>query len=298
MEQRHATFVRRLAQADRNCTNSGNDPQPFQLLPGMGALTDIEHPAWDRSWPGLTALDVDDLEELGYVRVLERTGLKRVFALTVKGRTAGAQLDQTANFPVSPGGGRAPSAPDTLRWLVQQADANPAILDLPTRILDLAITQGVIEHNGRNALARRIRELVNQGFLTADFADFDQGSDEQLLANTQNLALTVAAHREAGETAASSARAAPVTNIYNTIVNSQIAGGNITNTTTFVDVLVQVEQALDQLDGVAPEDREEAKGLLRRLLGKGAEIGGEVITDTAGALVSAALSKVLGLPPG
>src|SRR4051794_16981491 len=97
MEQRHATLLRRLAQADRNWANAGNDPQTFQLLPGMCALTDINHPAWDRSWPGLTALDVDELEELGYVRVLERSGLKPVFALTVAGRAAGAQLEQGRN---------------------------------------------------------------------------------------------------------------------------------------------------------------------------------------------------------
>src|SRR3954453_10141182 len=111
MEQRHATFLRRLAQADRNWSQAGNDPEPFHLLPGMGDLSDINHPAWDRSWPGLTSMDVDDLEELGYVRVLKRSGLDRVFALTVAGRTAGAQLDQVVTTPTSPGGGRAPSAP-------------------------------------------------------------------------------------------------------------------------------------------------------------------------------------------
>ena len=277
---------------------AGNDPEEFQLLGLGGMQRAIRHPAWDNSWPTPTPADIDELEELDYVRISAGHGNQRTFALTVKGRSAGKQLDQAASFPVSPDGGRAPSALDTLRWLVQEADANPAILDLPTRILDLAVSQGVIEHNGRGALARRIRELVNQDYLTADLSDFDQASDEQLLANTQNLALTVAAHREAGDAPQSGAPAAPITNIYNTIVNSQIAGGDITNATTIVDVLVQVEQALDQLDDVEPEVREEAKGLLRRLLGKGAEIGGEVVTDTAGALVSAALSKVLGLPPG
>lgn len=298
MEQRHATFIRRLAQADRNWVETGNDPQSFQLLPGMGDLSDINHPAWDRSWPGLTTSDVDDLEELSLVRVLERDGLKRVFALTVKGRAAGAQLDQAATFPQSPGGGRAPSASDTLSWLAREAGANPAILDLPTRILDLAITQGMIEHNGRGALARRIGQLIDEGFLTADVYDFDGASAEQRLANTQNLAFTVAGEREAREAPTSSTPAAPITNIYYTIVDSQIAAGDITNATTIVQVLEQVEQALDELEDVEPEVKEQAKGLLRRLLGKGAEIGGEVVSDTAGALVSAALSKYLGLPPG
>jgi hypothetical protein len=298
VEQRHATFLRRLAQADRNWTDAGNDPQPFQLLPGMGALRDLEHPAWDRSWPGPTALDVDDLEELGYVRVLERDGLKRVFALTVKGRTAGKQLDQATTIPLSSGGGRAPSAVDTLHWLVREADAEPAILDLPTRILDRAVSQGVIEGNGREAMARRIRELANQGYLTGVFPGNDQFTAGQELANAQDLSLTVKAHRETQDAPASSGPAAPITNIYNTIVNSQVAGGDITNTTTIVDVLAKVEVALDQLDDVEPEVKEEAKGLLRRLLGKGAEVGGEAVSDTAGALLSALLSKVLGLPPG
>ncbi len=298
MEQRHSNLLHHLAHATRNWAQAGNDPEEFQLLDLGGMQRTIQHPAWDSSWPTPTPVDVDELEELEYVRISAGHGNQRTFALTVKGRTAGKQLDQAATVPAAPGGGRAPSALDTLRWLAREADANPAILDPPTRILDLAVSQGVIEHDGRGALARRIRELVNQDYLTADFPDFDQASDEQLLANTHNLALTVAAHREAGEAPPSGAPAAPIANIYNTIVNRQIAGGDITSTTTIVDVLVQVEQALDHLDDVEPEVREEAKGLLRRLLGMRAEIGGEVVPDTAGALVSAALSKVLGLPPG
>jgi hypothetical protein len=298
VEQRHAIFLRRLAQANRSWIQAGHDPVSFQALPTFGAHRTLEHPAWDDSWPAPSLLDIDELEELSYVRVSERDTTKRVFALTVKGRTAGEQLDQAPTTPTSPGGGRAPSAPAVLHWLVRETDANPAILDLPVRILDLAVSQGMIEHNGRNALVRRIRELAIEGYLTGVFPGIDQFTAEQELVNAQELALTVKAHREAREASASSVPVGPITNIYNTIVNSQVAGGDITNSTTIVDVLVQIEQALDQLDEVELEVKEEAKGLLRRLLGKGAEVGGEVVSDTAGVLVSAMLSKYLGLPPG
>jgi hypothetical protein len=37
VEQRHATFLRRLAQAHRTCADDGNDPEEFQLL-GLGGM--------------------------------------------------------------------------------------------------------------------------------------------------------------------------------------------------------------------------------------------------------------------
>jgi hypothetical protein len=75
VEERHAIFLRRLTQAHENWAQAGNDPEEFELLPTGGMEREVVHPAWNSSWPTPTHLDIDDLEELSYVRVLERRGI-------------------------------------------------------------------------------------------------------------------------------------------------------------------------------------------------------------------------------
>ena len=163
MEERHAIFLRRLTQAFQNWAQSGNDPEQFELRHRGAMEREVAHPAWNDSWPTPTHLDIDELEELGYVRVLDRSGKRRLFALTVRGRSAGARLDEAVTFPVSAGGGRAPIPLKTLQWLLAAVEAEPGVLDVPSQILDRAVAEGVIEPDGREALARRVRGLANEG---------------------------------------------------------------------------------------------------------------------------------------
>ena len=86
--------------------------------------------------------------------------------------------------------------------------------------------------------------------------------------------------------------------LYGNIVNSQIAAGDITNTTTFISILARAEIEIDALEGVNPETKDQARGLIRTMLGRGASAGGEVVTEAAGALAAAVLSKLLGLHLG
>lgn len=85
MEQRLATALHRLGQADRALRDRGQDPEPFLLIYSANGPAAIKHPAWNNSWPLPTAEDIDDLEELRYVRT-EPGGVKRTFSLTVSGR--------------------------------------------------------------------------------------------------------------------------------------------------------------------------------------------------------------------
>jgi hypothetical protein len=200
-------------------------------------------------------------------------------------------------FPIPGPQGPAPSPINTLQWLVAAVEAEPGILDTPRQVLDRAVTEGLIEAGAREALARRIRDLADEGYLTGTFPNVDQLSAEQELTNANDLALTIKAYREAQSPPIDRTSAAPIS-VYYSIINSQVAGGNITTSTTFLSVLAEIEGALGGLDDVEPEVKEEAQGLLRRLLGKSAAASGEVVTDAAGALVSALLAKYLHLPPG
>jgi hypothetical protein len=294
MEQRHRTTLRRAAQADRNLERDGQGPEEFHLVHTGGMQSEIDHPRWDRSWPTPTEHDIDDLDELGLVRITNQNGKTRSFVPTIKGREQGRALDDAATFPVSAGDGRAPDAAATLGWLVAAAGGAPEILDLPRRIVDQAVTDGLIDFGGREAFARRILQLHAEGYLSGTLLDFDQISPEQALTGAQNLTLTMKAH-EATRPQQPTSSGTSIT-VYGDLVESQIAAGDIDNTTTFVSILITAEAEIDGLTGVAPETKDEAKSLIRTMLGRGARTGGQVVTEAAGALVASVISKLLGLP--
>ena len=100
--------LRRLAQADKRLQEDGCEPEAFHLHYGAAMEREIHHPRWDHSWATPSEHDVDDLAELGLLRISAQEGKTRSFALTMKGRTHGQALDDAVSFPVSAGSGRAP----------------------------------------------------------------------------------------------------------------------------------------------------------------------------------------------
>src|SRR4051812_16826674 len=93
MEARLAELLKRIGQADSILRDRGRDPEPFLLIYAGGMTRDIDHSGWNESWPTPTAEDIDDFEELGLVRTDDPgKGIKRKFALTVKGRQQAAVL--------------------------------------------------------------------------------------------------------------------------------------------------------------------------------------------------------------
>jgi hypothetical protein len=93
MERRLAEHLRRLGQADRNWARGGRDPRPFLLLYRGGLERSIEHPGWDDSWPTPVHQDIDDLEELRMLRIEPSRNAKRIFSLTVTGRSQARVLE-------------------------------------------------------------------------------------------------------------------------------------------------------------------------------------------------------------
>lgn len=106
MDVRHENAMRRIYQADKNLADDGREPELFHLrYPGDGPK--IEHPRWDPSWSKPSEHTIDDLEEMGFLRIEPHHNKARSFGLTMEGRTKGAEI----TMPGSPAGPSSLSGP-------------------------------------------------------------------------------------------------------------------------------------------------------------------------------------------
>jgi hypothetical protein len=250
----------------------------------------IDHPGWDDSWPTPVHQDIDDLEELGMLRVEPSQNAKRIFSLTVTGRGQARVLEESAALS---SGGRAPDLDSILGWLMAAVEEAPEILDLPTRILDRAASEELVGPTGREALAARIVDLYEQGFLAGDLPGFEQASAEDRLRLSDGLRLTMKAHDRATRRDASPGHSVTFNG---TIIADQVAAGDITNYTSFGDLLDRAEAAIGKLESVDADERKEALGLVAVLRGKAFDLGGEVLTGAGGGLLAGVIAQLLGLP--
>ncbi|HMJ32625.1 MAG TPA: hypothetical protein VK501_01815 [Baekduia sp.] len=291
LEPKLQEHLRRVWQADDRLRADGRDGESFHLHHAGAGQREIHHPRWDQSWAVPTEHQIDDLGELDMLRVQPSHNKTRSFVMTLKGRAQGHALQEALTTPTAVGG-RAPSAQDTLRWLIGIAEAAPEVLEVPTRITRRAVSDRLIDHQGHEALSQRILDLLAQGYLTGQPPDFDQVPASQILHTTQNLAVAMKAY----ESLSRAEPAASTVNVFGPVVNSQVAAGDITTTTTFVSILAQAEIEIDALHDVDTETKQEAKTIIKTMLGKGAEASAQVMTGAGGALAAAVLSNLLGIP--
>lgn len=290
MDIRHLNALRRIHQADRSLADDGEAPADFHLMPLGGMRFEVHHPRWGPSWAVPDKHTIDDLGEMGILRVRATSDEGRSFALTMQGRREAAAVAEQQMRP-QPAGGRAPAAVDVLRWLMTVAAEEPACFDIPERLLDRAVTEGLIEFPGRESLAQRILGLVDQGYLRGDVPELALGTAQQRLARTVNLELAVLAEE----------LAAPPTSaitIIGNVINSQVAAGDINSFVTFIDVLDRAHAEIDALEDIDPEAKEDAKGLIERLRAKAMTGAGEIITGAGGAIAAGVIARLLGLPHG
>jgi RNA polymerase sigma factor (sigma-70 family) len=94
MEHRHKDALRRISEAEELWRRDGNEPAPFSLEPIGGMRRVMDHPRWDKSWATPDKITIDDLAELGFLRVepFEPNSNRRVCSLTMKGREQAAML--------------------------------------------------------------------------------------------------------------------------------------------------------------------------------------------------------------
>jgi hypothetical protein len=112
---------------------------------------EIDHSRWDPSWPVPTADDIDDLEDLGFVRTHPTSTAKRSFALTPSGRSEGETMSGGTQSLLH--GGRPPNLSDTLSWLAKIEREAPECFDEPARLIDRAIADGFIAADARERFA-------------------------------------------------------------------------------------------------------------------------------------------------
>jgi len=101
MENRHLDALRRIAQADAMWAADGNEPRTFLLIYTGAMQKIIDHPRWDESWSTPGTSTIDDLGELGLLRIASADPSRkgRTFELTLTGREKAREL---AAQPVAP----------------------------------------------------------------------------------------------------------------------------------------------------------------------------------------------------
>ena len=97
VEQRHHLLLLRAYQAEANWSAEGGEPRTFLLLHSGGMQSHIDHPGWDASWPAPSELTIDDLGELGHLRVEPSHNKQRTFTLSMVGRELASRLHRQAN---------------------------------------------------------------------------------------------------------------------------------------------------------------------------------------------------------
>jgi hypothetical protein len=202
VESEHRDALRRVYQAEQAWRQEQQPSRPFLLLHTGGMQSEIDHPGWDPSWAVPTEQTIDDLGELGLLRVDPSHNKQRTFVLSMKGRETAAALVEQVTMPVAGTPGRPPAPPVVLEWLVAVAEHAPECFQVPARLLDRAVGEGLIDMSGRDALARRILQLLDAGYLSGQVTPALGMRPEQILAGALELELAMKAYAAASPRAA------------------------------------------------------------------------------------------------
>jgi hypothetical protein len=69
------------------------------LLHLGGMQSTVDHPGWDASWPTPSEYDIDDLADLGLLRVEPTSNKQRTFVLTIQGTELASEMMTSQNDP-------------------------------------------------------------------------------------------------------------------------------------------------------------------------------------------------------
>jgi hypothetical protein len=116
-----------IAHATQTWARSGSSSRTFLLLHLGGLQSTVDHPGWDSSWPTPSEHDIDDLAELGFLRVEPSHDKRRSFVLSVKGAQLAAELEGAADDrSAAPDDGSDDSGEDHPTAFVSWAHDDPA----------------------------------------------------------------------------------------------------------------------------------------------------------------------------
>jgi hypothetical protein len=105
VDNRHRDALRRIGQADAQLQREGREPDTFHLQHEGGMRRSIDHARWDDSWASPSEHTIDDLADLGFLRVAPSHNKARSFTLTMIGRDEAAKLIQELEGSPSPDDG-------------------------------------------------------------------------------------------------------------------------------------------------------------------------------------------------
>jgi predicted nucleotide-binding protein len=114
MENRHIDALRRIGQADEAWSRDGHEATIFNLVHSGGMQREIDHPCWDSSWAIPAEQTIDDLGELGFLRIKPHHDKRRSFDLTMAGREKSGRLREDGGESVVESG-------DDARAVVQKS---------------------------------------------------------------------------------------------------------------------------------------------------------------------------------
>lgn len=291
-ESRQLALLRALVSAEDALRREGR-PTDFMLLQMPGPRFGFK-PAV----PGSEELlpmegDIYDLEDAGFVRTTESSSSSVIarFTLTSDGRAAGAVPPDT--LPIVTNAPPPSSADDVLRWLNELSKSPAGAGHLSSGRALLAEAEQRFGPGTAEAVADALIDLGQDGLI--DFDDPSRGieqiSSAQRLGNGGRFRLTVY-----GRDRAEPPRQTP-TNVTQIVhaAQAQVAAGDINNYVTFTQLLDRVEQALDDLEGVDEDAREEARGMLTKLRAATGTVATGTASGAGGALLGAVLKQALGL---
>lgn len=102
MEERHWAALERIHRADELLRSEGREPETFRLWHRGAMEREINHPRWDPTWAAPSEETIDDLGDLGILRVAPSHNKARSFSLTTTGREAAANLLAGGSPPAGP----------------------------------------------------------------------------------------------------------------------------------------------------------------------------------------------------
>ena len=85
--------MRRISQAAESWARAGKPARSFVLLDPGGKQSTVDHPAWDSTWPTPTEDDIDDLADLGFLRVERCENKQLSFVPSVRAAAGVSSLD-------------------------------------------------------------------------------------------------------------------------------------------------------------------------------------------------------------
>jgi hypothetical protein len=182
-----------------------------------------------------------------------------------------------------------------LEFLIDREERNPGgSLQGSTLLMEAAFLEPD-RSLAYNNITRAVAELKRLGWIEWVYRSWPNGPTEppphlisdQDLQNVGEIIVSNAGHERLAERRSQAARTQ--INIVNSVVG-QLALGDLHKVDLFL-ILAAAEKKLDELD-VPAEEKEEARGVLRRMR----DVGSTMLTDAVAAVLSDAVRKALGLP--